>query len=152
MRSVITACVLAVFNLSVAQASDEETATQLLYDDLMGRMLADEVDNIPTWMSERQEDRTNTYREGLRGFAHKAFTSCLVWDKETLNVSYQSWDAYGSRDWSYAEFGALRACLRKKRLYNKNCSCQMIDHDDENVLKVPADFLELYVKKMAAEQ
>ncbi len=152
MRSVITACLLVVWSLCAAHAADDKTATELLYDDLMGRMLQDKVERIQSDMSERQGDRRNSYREGLRGFAHKAFSSCLVWDKETLSVSYQSWDAYGSPDWSYAEFGALRACLRKKRRYNKNCTCQMIDHDDENVLKVPANFLKLYEKKLAAEQ
>lgn len=149
----MTLCVLGILSLSAMQAAaDDKTATELLYEELMGKILQDDVDNIPTSMSERQDGRRNTYREGLRGYAHKAFASCLVWDHETLTVSDINWDAYGSSDWSYAEFGAMSACLKKKRRYNIDCTCHLLDHDDENVLKVPADFLELYEKKLAAEQ
>ncbi len=150
MRLIVKIAVtLSLCVFSAAAVAEEKSAKEHYYEVLMGQMLEEEIGSAPNHMSEKEGDK-NSYREGLRGYAHKAFTSCLTWDKETLTVSYWSWDSFGSRDWSYAEFGALRACLRKKKQYNKTCTCQMIDHDDENVLKVPEDFLKLYQERQAA--
>lgn len=150
MRLIVKIAVtLSLCVFSAAAAAEEKPAKEYYYELLMGKALQDKIGYVPSGMSEKVGDK-NSYREGIRGYRHKAFSSCLTWDKETLTVSYSSWDAFGSGDWSYAEFGALRACLRKKKQYNKTCTCQTIDHDDENVLKVPEDFLKLYQERQAA--
>ncbi len=130
-------------------ASDKKTGTDWLYEELMAKILNDEIGDARSGSNHKKGD-LNPYREGIRGYAHKALTACLVWDYVKPEVTYRTWRISGHRDWSAAEYWALKGCTEKKKQRQLNCTCQTIDHDDENVLEVPPAFLAEYEKRFSA--
>lgn len=132
-----------------AKPSSNKAGTERLYEELMDRILEKKITAVPSRMNHKKGDK-NPYREGIRGHSHKALAACLIWNTDALTVDFDGWYAFGSRDWSFAELGATKDCRERKKRLKLNCTCQVIDHDDENVLKVPADFLAKYEKKFSA--
>ncbi|WP_282608970.1 hypothetical protein [Pelagibius sp. Alg239-R121] len=134
--------------VSASTDAPAKTGTDWIYEELMSRILKAQVGRAGSGSSYRKGER-NPYQEGLRGSPHKALSACLIWDYTDLRVEYHSWHARGHPDWSIAAFNAVKHCNDNKRQRQFSCTCQVIDHDDENVLKVPADFLTKYEKKFS---
>ncbi|WP_282608420.1 hypothetical protein [Pelagibius sp. Alg239-R121] len=134
---------------STATESSAKTGTDWLHEELMVKILKQKIISVGIGSNHKKGD-PNPYREGMRGSAHKALSACLVWDLENVSVTYKRAHMGGGSDQSNAEFVALRNCRNKKRQFQYDCTCQLIDSDDENVLKVPADFLAKYEKKFRA--
>jgi hypothetical protein len=142
---IFTALFLAVTPLP---AGAGDTAGDEIYSLLMDRILGQKLGWTANSSSTRPGDK-NPYRDGIPGASHKALAACMVWDYSKVEVDYRSWHASGHADWSYAEFNALKGCANYKRQKQFDCKCQVVDHDDENVLKVPNDFLARYQAKLA---
>jgi len=119
-----------------------------IYNELMGKILGQKLTSAGNGSNFRPGMKY-PYREGLSA-AHKAVASCLVWDVENSIVKRKYTQFFSSADWGYAEVGAINGCEGKKNQKSLNCKCQTIDHDDVNVLKIPADYRSSYQKTSAA--
>lgn len=127
-----------------AAASDQ--VTYQIYTQLIESILGAKVTNAGNSTGLRQGD-ANPYGKGLPGSSHKALAACLVWDAETLVVRRRSSQAMYSDSWDHAAIRALTLCENKARQKSLSCNCQLVDHDDVNVLKVPEDYWVAYERK-----
>ena len=116
---------------------------QSVYTDLMSEILGTKIGNTGNSSSYRPGE-DNPYRKGIPGYSHKALAACLIWVPENLDVDFQYWQVQPNNDWNYAAFYALDKCEKYKRQKSLTCKCQLVDHDDVNVLEVPDDFRTAY--------
>ncbi len=124
----------------------DKTANEI-YNQLMEPILRNKI-GFAGSSSNNRKGQVNPYRQGLDK-SHKALSACLVWNAATAKVSYKGWYANGSSDWGYAEVFALDSCEKKKLQNSFACKCQTLDHDDVNVLSIPADFRRAYEARAA---
>ncbi len=133
-----TGCVANQHEPGTQSGGKEDVVSQIFYDRLMNQILTRQITTAPTG-SHYRKGQTIPYRQGMQQ-AHKAISACLVWNTDTAQVNYK-WASFGSSwDWNYAALSATNGCENAKRQKSLNCNCQMLDHDDVNVLKVPTDF------------
>lgn len=123
----------------------DQTADKI-YDNLITRIVSGKVATIENGASARPGD-FNPYRKRSFGRPHKALSACLSWDIEALKVNYLSANAIESSSWDLARTAAGQRCNDNKTQKNLNCRCQVVDHDDKNVLAIPSDFRTAYENK-----
>ncbi|MFC4270588.1 hypothetical protein GQF03_02560 [Sneathiella chungangensis] len=123
-------------------AGSPDKTSYKIYSELMGRILGQGVaNNVDMGL---RKGTINPYRKGFPGYQHKALAACLVWDTDAVLASSKYWHSSGSSDWSYAAFNALDKCSKTAQARDLDCKCQLVDHDDVNVLEVPYDFRKAY--------
>ncbi|WP_025898418.1 hypothetical protein [Sneathiella glossodoripedis] len=141
---VLTSCVTQQQESGRQAGNTQDIVSQIFYDQLMNRFLSSQVTHTHAG-SQFRKGQTIPYRDGMHK-AHKAISACLIWDTDAVTVRHK-WASFGShRDWNYAELSATNGCENAKRQKSLNCTCQTVDHDDVNVLKVPADFRLAYAQ------
>ncbi len=123
----------------------DQTADKI-YDDLMTRILSGKLTKVSNGSSARAGD-FNPYRKHSFGYQHKALAVCVNWDVDKLKVNYLSSNSTRTNDWDWARVAARQNCNQNKTQKDLNCRCQIIDHDDENVLWIPTDFRTAYENK-----
>ncbi|MCC3303494.1 hypothetical protein [Sneathiella sp. HT1-7] len=119
-----------------------DPTTDAIYNELMARILGSKISSVNN-NSNNRPGQINSYRNGIAR-THKALAACLLWDEKNLQVPYKFWNSSGSSDWSYSSFQALDNCDKHKLQKIYDCKCQLIDHDDVNVLEVPEDYRAAY--------
>ena len=124
-------------------AANPDTTSYKIYSELMDQILGQKLGKVSNGTAYRTGS-LNPYRKGFPGFSHKALAACMIWDVENARVSYKNWFSSGNTDWNYAAVGALNNCEHYKRQKSLSCKCQVVDHDDINVLEIPYDFRRAY--------
>ncbi|MEH6497500.1 MAG: hypothetical protein V7740_17275 [Pseudomonas marincola] len=142
----ISSCVERGGNDNSARGTKIDPLADEIYNGLMDAILGQKLSDTANG-SHFRPGMKHPYRENL-GTAHKALSACLAWDLGTKQVSHMYSYTQPSPDWGYAEFGALKGCESKKLQNSLNCNCQVIDHDDVNVLRVPDDFRRVYKTRL----
>lgn len=117
-----------------------------IYNDLMTKaesgVIADSSYNSVVKVGD-----TNPYRSGNNPYQFKAMAMCLDWNIEKAEVKRKWFQVSTGDDWGYVAFRADKACEEQQRQRNLECNCQLVDHDDKNVLEVPAEFRQAYEQK-----
>ncbi|OUR76584.1 hypothetical protein A9Q83_13500 [Alphaproteobacteria bacterium 46_93_T64] len=131
-----------VGNTRVDPVADE------IYNELMGKILGQKLTTASNGTNAKVGLKV-PYRDGLT-MRYKAIAACLSWDANSKIVKRGYTQFFSSDDWGYAEVGAINGCEGKKNQKSLNCKCQTIDHNDVNVLKIPADYRRAYKKTSAA--
>lgn len=114
-----------------------------IYSELMDQILGQKLGSVSNGTAYRP-GTVNPYRSGFPGLSHKALAACMIWDVENAKASYKNWFSSGNSDWNYAAVGAVNSCEQYKRQKSLSCKCQVLDHDDINVLEIPYDFRRAY--------
>ena len=127
-------------------AAAADKITFQIYTQIMNSVLGKKLTSVSNNSNLRLGD-SNPYRKGYPGYSHKAVAACLAWKSDTVVVSRKYSQSFASDTWDYAAVGALIRCEDKKRQKSLSCNCQLVDHDDVNVLKVPDDYWAAYERK-----
>jgi hypothetical protein len=145
--AILVGCVDKQGNAPSAESAQIDKTADIFYNGLMNNALKTKLTDSD-YKSDDKVGEVPKYRTGGI-FRYKAMVSCLSWDIPGRKVVSKSFVFVSSDDWGYAEYTGLKSCEEDKQQGNRNCTCQIVDHNEKNVLKIPEDFRVAFESKKA---
>ena len=118
--------------------ADKRAAADWVYSEIMASISEASGGNGRLQGNSEQGQSIGEYRNReVHGHSHKSLVACLYWDLKAKKMSHLAWNAARGSGWVFVKRRALSQCRKDQVKRGLQCECTLIDHDNENVVRLP---------------